>query len=197
MCEHNCGIDHSLEEIPENSLFNQINMEDSECFNESSDNPLKYCVKPYNERHNNKFLESDDDPELLIKVIFNNFVDINGIKILSTDEYCPKEVKFFKSNELLTFDDVTSLKPIHITTPNNNILIDTIYPLPPAKFSGLEILYLYIENNLGGDTTRINYLDFNGKINNLKKKGVVNCVYEVSPQVKKINLFNNQNMAVS
>ena len=197
MCEHNCGIDHSLEEIPENSLFNQINMEDSECFNESPDNPLKYCVKPYNERHNNKFLESDDDPELLIKVIFNNFVDINGIKILSTDEYCPKEVKFFKSNELLTFDDVTTLKPIHIITPNNNILIDAIYPLPPAKFSGLEILYLYIENNLGGDTTRINYLDFNGKINNLKKKGVVNCVYEVSPQVKKINLFNNQNMAVS
>ena len=65
MCEHNCGIDHSLEEIPENSLFNQINLEDSECFNESEENPLKYCIKPYNERHNSKFLESDIDPELI------------------------------------------------------------------------------------------------------------------------------------
>ena len=197
MCEHNCGIDHSLEEIPENSLFNQINLEDSECFNESEDNPLKYCIKPYNERHNSKFLESDIDPELLIKIIFNNFVDINGIKILSTNEFCPREVKFFKNNESLTFDDVGGMKPIHTITPNNNILTDVIYPLPPSKFSGLEVLYLYIENNLGGETTKINYIDFNGKINNLKKKGVVNCVYEVSPQAKKIDSFNEQNMMIS
>ena len=48
MCEHNCSINHSLEEIPDNSLFNQINLEDSECFNESVENPLKYCIKQYN-----------------------------------------------------------------------------------------------------------------------------------------------------
>ena len=142
-------------------------------------------------------MESDTELELLIKIIFNNFVDINRIKILSKNEFCPREVKFFKSNESLTFDDVAGKKPIHNITPNNNILTDVIYPLPPSKFFGLEVLYLYIQDNLGGETTKINYIDFNSKINNLKKKGLVNCVYEVYPQVKKIDSFNEQNMMIS
>ena len=50
-------------------------------------------------------------------------------------------------------------------------------------------MYIYIGNNLGEETTRIHYLDFNGKINPYKKKGIVNCVYETTPQMKdhKIN----------
>jgi len=52
MCEHNCGIDHSTEEVPEFSLYSNISLEKSDCFNQSATNPLKNCIKPYNERHN-------------------------------------------------------------------------------------------------------------------------------------------------
>ena len=44
---------------------------------------------------------------------------------------------------------------------------------------------MYIKENLGAEKTRIYYLDFNGKINKYAaKRGIVNCVYEVLPQLK-------------
>ena len=53
MC--NCGIDHSQEKLPEFSLYSNINLDKSECFNQSSDNNLKNCIKLYNERHDDKY----------------------------------------------------------------------------------------------------------------------------------------------
>ena len=198
MCNHNCGIDHSTEEIPNNSLYSNINISDSKCLNESNENPLKNCIKPYNQRHNNKYLESDLDPELLIRLVFTNPVDINGIKILTQGGFCPDKISFFKEN-YLTFDDIETRKPFHTITPNNNILKDIIYPLPTYKFTGIEILYIYIGDNLGEETTRIHYLDLNGKLNPYgKNKGVVNCIYEAKPQIKdhKINNDSKGNIII-
>ena len=98
----------------------------------------------------------------------------------------------FLRGSMSGFDDVDSKKPIHSITPNNNILEDSIYPLPIYKFTGIEILYIYINSNLGEEKTRINYLDLNGKINTyMKNKGVVNCVYEVSPQISDHKIDND------
>lgn len=192
MCDHNCGIDHLNEEIPDNSLYFSINLDNSKCFNESNLNPLKNCIKPFNQRHNNKYLESDIDQDLLIKIIFTNPVDINGLKILTNGNYCPNKLNFYKNKDSLSFDDVEGGNPFHTITPNSNILDDVIYPLPTHKFCNIEILYIYINDNLGEETTRINYLDFNGKLNKYgRNKGIVNCVYEVSPQIKDHKIDNS------
>ena len=65
---------------------------------------------------------------------------------------------------------VESLNPLYIITLNNSILHDTIYPLQSYKFNALEMLYIYIDKSLRVETTRINYLDFNGKINTFKEE---------------------------
>ena len=192
MCSHNCGINHNIENIPENSLYYNINIDYSECFNESSLNPLKNCLKPYNKRHNDKYLESYDDKELLLKIIFNTTVDINGIRILSENNYCPNKLYFFKNISNLQFSNIEISNSIHDISPNNNIINDIIYPLPLYKFKNTDILYIYIDDNLGEETTRINYLDFNGKINKFSNKNkIVNCVYELKPKKKGFQFVNN------
>ena len=190
MCD--CGIDHSQEKLPEFSLYSSINLNKSVCFNQSSINNFKNCIKLYTERHNDKYLESNIDKDLLIKIIFNNTVDINGFRILSMGEYCPNKINFFLTNdENLSFDDVENMKPDYEIILNgitdNNILSEEIYPLPTYKFSNKKIIYLYISDNISEEDipTRIYYLDFNGKKNkNNIDRGVVNCVYESSPQIK-------------
>ena len=193
MCTHNCGKNHSIEKIPENSLYHNININYSECFNESSRNPLKNCIKPYNQRHNDKYLESyDDDKELLLKIIFNNTVNINGIRILSDNYYCPNKLYFFKNTPNLQFSNIEISNSIYSFIPNNNIINDIMYPLPLSKFKNTDILYIYINDNLGEKTTRINYLDFNGKINKFSNKTkIVNCVYELKPNKKGFKFVNN------
>ena len=90
MCEHNCGIDQPLEEIKTHFLIN--NMEDSECFNESSDNP-KYCVKPY------KDITINFWKVMMIRIINKNYIQqfcrYKWYKNIINDEYCPR-VKFLK-----------------------------------------------------------------------------------------------------
>jgi len=199
MCEHNCGIDHSTEAVPEFSLYSNISLDKSDCFNQSATNPLKNCIKPYNERHNDKYLESDADKELLIKIIFNDPVDINGIKILSKDEHCPRKLMFYVKNTDLNFDDVDDVDGGGIASDYDIILensvsdfadidfADIVYPLPTHKFSNIKSIMIFIKYNLAEDDdilTRIHYLDFNGMINKSNiDNGIVNCVYESSPQI--------------
>ena len=203
MC--NCGIDHSLEKLPEFSLYSNISLDKSECFNQSSTNNLRNCIKLFNERHDDKYLESDIDKDLLIKIVFDNPVDINGFRILSVGEYIPNKINFFLSNDQnLSFDDVENMTPDHkviLDISENNVMSEEIYSLPTHKFQNKKIVYLYINDNISEEDipTRIYYLDFNGKINKSNiDKGIVNCVYESSPQLKdhkqNSDLLNNKNI---
>ena len=83
----------------------------------------------------------------------------------------------------------------------NNVMSEEIYSLPTHKFQNKKIVYLYVNENISEEDipTRIYYLDFNGKINKSNiDKGIVNCVYESSPQVKdhkqNSDLLNNKNL---
>ena len=203
MC--NCGIDHSLEKLPEFSLYSNISLDKSECFNQSSTNNLRNCIKLFNKRHDDKYLESDIDKDLLIKIVFDNPVDINGFRILSVGEYSPNKINFFLTNDQnLSFDDVENMTPDHkviLDISENNIMSEEIYSLPTHKFQNKKIVYLYVNDNISEEDipTRIYYLDFNGKINKSNiDKGIVNCVYESSPQLKdhkqNSDLLNNKNI---
>ena len=188
MC--NCGIDHSLEKLPDFSLYSNISLDKSDCFNQSSTNNLKNCIKLFNIRHDEKYLESDVDKDLLIKIVFDNPVDINGFRILSVGKYSPNKISFFLSNDQnLSFDDVENMQSDHdviLDISENNLMSEEIYSLPTHKFQNKKIVYLYINDNISEEdiATRIYYLDFNGKINKSNiDNGIVNCVYESSPQI--------------
>ena len=112
--------------------------------------------------------------------------------ILSENNYCPNKLYFFKNIQNLQFNNIEISNSIHTITPNNNIINDIMYPLPLFKFKSTDILYIYINDNLGEETTRINYLDFNGKINKFANKTkIVNCVYELKPNKKGFKFTNN------
>ena len=60
------------------NLSSLIDHNQSECLNESDDNPFKNCLKP-----NEKYLESDCDPQLIIVLSFSQSVKIHTLQVVA------------------------------------------------------------------------------------------------------------------
>ena len=71
-CHNECSINHIDEFENNKSLYNYIDKDRIECYNFNNNFPISNCIKPYSDRHNNLYLESDCDEQLIIRIPFSN-----------------------------------------------------------------------------------------------------------------------------
>ena len=176
-CHNECAINHKDEFENNKSLYNSIDKDRIECYNYNNNFPISNCIKPYADRHNNLYLESDCDEQLIIRIPFSNEVKINSMSINGNYNYSPSVVKLYKTPNVLTFDDIDDIKEDQKLEINNDPLYDLTYPLKIMKFSNVNEIVIYIPENYGELVTQINYINFYGEKME-SKFGVVDCVYE-------------------
>ena len=195
-CHHECQINH-LDEFENNkSLYNYIDRDRIECYNANHLHPVSNCIKPFSERHNNLYLESDCDEQLLIKIPFISTVNINSMSINGNYNFSPSIVKLYKNLNVLSFDDIidNEIREKKTIEINNDPLYDLTYPLKAIKFNNISEIVIYIPENYGESVTQINYINFYG-IKMEDKHGIVKCVYESRAILKDHlvpDLFNNK-----
>ncbi|CEM09955.1 unnamed protein product [Vitrella brassicaformis CCMP3155] len=144
----------------DSSLSEQIVKESAECLNESSSHPLSMI---WGEK--SQYLESEDDPNLLIKLPFRQPVRITGIRIDADaeDGTAPQTIKIFRDQPSLGFIEAESDTPteqLALTTEQ----LGTVRPLRAPRFTNVTQICVFVEDNHGADTTRINKLELLGSV---------------------------------
>ncbi len=182
-CHNECTINHIDEFENNKSLYNYIDKDRIECYNCNNNFPISNCIKPYSDRHNNLYLESNCDEQLIIRIPFSNQVKISSMSINGNYNYSPSVVKLYKTHNVLSFDEIDDIKEEQKIEINNDPLYDLTYPLKTMKFNNVNEIVIYIPENYGELVTQINYINFYGE--KMKGKfGVVECVYESSALLK-------------
>ena len=182
-CHNECTINHIDEFENNKSLYNYIDKDRIECYNFNNNFPISNCIKPYSDRHNNLYLESDCDEQLIIRIPFSNEVKISSMSINGNYNYSPSIVKLYKNHNVLTFDEIDDIREEQKIEINNDPLHDLTYPLKIMKFSNVNEIVIYIPENYGELVTQINYINFYGEKMD-GNCGVVECVYESSALLK-------------
>jgi PITH domain len=77
------------------SLYEKIDLENTECLNEEIEGSGKTVFKPYEQRLDlEKFVQSDADEELLFNIQFTGNVKLKGFRLIgANDESHPKKVR--------------------------------------------------------------------------------------------------------
>lgn len=157
--------------------------------NEQIPEMVKGIIKPFDQQKDEtKFVESDADDQLIIRIPFIGGVKLRAIMIKAgPSEQTPEEVHLFANREELDFDQASSGIP-EPTQKLSSIAVGReviSYPLKTAKFNNVRSLHIFIPKSLGGDTTRIYFLGFKGEwLGEQRREGPTNIIYEASPQVK-------------
>ena len=183
--EHDHTSDHSHDqgEVDGVDLFPQIAMDRVRCLNERTHGMGKSCLKPYEKRldHRTHLLSDEDDPECIIHVPFTESIRLVGLCICgNNDDTAPKHVKVFVNREDIDFSLAEDLKAdMELKDLHRDVSADIFY-FPPrnGKFTTCHSLTLYVSDNYGGDSTRINFIGFRGVATKLKRQ-VVHAVYEL------------------
>lgn len=151
----------------------------------SNDN--KYSVKPV--------IKSDCDEQLIINIPFNN----SSIKLYSIilrtngDIYCPKNIKLYKNDTTIDFDNIQDKKPTYeLVQPHSGVMyneedelpefieVDDFieHHLPRHKFTGVHQLTIFIDTIYGNeDQCRLHSIELRGEYIELNKDPVIS-LYE-------------------
>ena len=174
--------DSMLGEIP---LFGQIDSDGITCLNETEDNMGQRCFKPYEERETEEpFLESDADEQLLIHVPFTEAVTIKSICFVGHHGgKAPRNVKMWVNKQAhdIDFDTAESATPTQeIKQLHEDFDGSCYYFTKRGKFNSVSSLTIFVQDNYGADTTRINFIGFKGEYGKGKRRAV-HAIYEVTP----------------
>ncbi|CAF1120473.1 unnamed protein product [Didymodactylos carnosus] len=173
-------------------LYQKIDLNNLQCLNEQRNGSGKDVFRCWDERlDRSKFVESDDDPELLFKIPFSGNIKLTGICIIGENEGShPSHVKLFKNKPGLTFESARNLadQELDITYDPNGTLA---YPVLVARFSNVNHLSLYFSHNYGAETTKIYYIGLRGEFLGGHRQEIVIANYESKPQLSdhKTDLF--------
>ena len=175
-CHHNeCAINHIDEFEHHKSLYTYIDKDRVECYNTHF--PIRNCIKPYAERHNHLYVESECDEQLLMRIPFITAVKLSSMSISGNYNYSPSVVKLYKHHNALTFDGIDDVREEQKIEINNDPLYDLTYPLQTRKFNAVHDIVIYIPENYGESVTQVNYINFYGE-HMEGTSGAVECVYE-------------------
>ncbi|EFC50217.1 DUF862/DUF1000 domain-containing protein [Naegleria gruberi] len=145
------------------SVNNIVNMKSIECLNQKKPN----IVQNIFELSDRKFLESDVDEQLIIRIPFISNVDITCLIIKCLDRLkCPREILVFtnKNGVSIDFDNVDSNEPTQVIEMDPEQCVKEVaIPLKIAKFKNISVLTLFVTNNFGANTTQINNLNIIGR----------------------------------
>eukprot|EP00746_Dinoflagellata_sp_MGD_P008842 gnl/MRDRNA2_/MRDRNA2_117767_c0_seq1.p1 gnl/MRDRNA2_/MRDRNA2_117767_c0~~gnl/MRDRNA2_/MRDRNA2_117767_c0_seq1.p1 ORF type:complete len:170 (+),score=35.46 gnl/MRDRNA2_/MRDRNA2_117767_c0_seq1:123-632(+) len=148
----------------EQNLESFIDKSGIECLNEDTKHPANNAIF---DPSDGTFLQSDPDVDhtLLIKLKFNQPVKLSGIRIKanSEDETAPQSCKIFKEAPHMGFGEAEDGGEVQtITFAPEDVDQGKAMPLRFVKFQSVSSLQIFIGENFGADTTRINHIEFLG-----------------------------------
>jgi thioredoxin len=145
-------------------LLTMINKSGSECLNESDEHIFEHCLTA-----KDGYLESDCDEQLIINVGFLQSVKLHSLKLHCLQDNGPRNVKLFINQpHTLDFDSADSMEPVQMLELNPEDLLEgAVIPLKYVKLQNVINLTLFVKDNqVGADTTRIDYLSLIGSPTN-------------------------------
>ena len=142
------------------ALYRFVNELGLRALNATDSDHLKRVLRPENEKlDDSKFIESDDDDQLILIIPFTGSVRLRKIVIMAVGETCPLEVQIFKNHEI-GFD--TDLKPTQTIKLGEDPEGELELPVLAPKFNDCRTLSLFFPESVGGDTTKILYIGLFG-----------------------------------
>jgi len=134
-------------------VFSYIDMKGCECLNESDATPFRSFIEKKSK------LVSDCDEQLIINLPFNQQVKVHSVYMKGPAEHAPRIVKVFANiPNSLDFDKAQSTEPIQTLDFSESEIVQLRF----VKFQNVTCLQILIDDNFGGDVTKIGYVEING-----------------------------------
>nr|XP_028594718.1 PITH domain-containing protein 1 isoform X2 [Podarcis muralis] len=155
-------------------LYLRIDRERLECLNERREGSGALVFRAWEDRGDRqKFVESDDDEELLFNIPFKNIPH-------------------------MSFGD-TAREPDQMFSLNRDVTGELEYPTKIARFSNVYHLSIHISKNFGAETTKIFYIGLRGEWTEPHQHEVTICNYEAAanPADHKIDQFTPETHFIS
>ncbi|KAJ2056875.1 hypothetical protein GGI17_005966 [Coemansia sp. S146] len=131
----------------------------SECLNQSDDNPLENVFA-----EGDSVLESDVDEQLVLHIAFNQPVKLHSIMIKAPADRAPKNIRLFANRMDIGFDDAEASEATQeIELTKDVYKKGGVVNLRYVRFQNVSSLSIYVADNLGDDdVTAISQLAFIG-----------------------------------
>ncbi|KAJ8488115.1 hypothetical protein ONZ45_g14073 [Pleurotus djamor] len=175
--DHDHDHDHDQNDLgPQDSLFGQIDRDNLVALNGNGN--ASDVIKPWHERlDETKFLRSEDDDQLIVRIPFLSGVKVRSLLIKAgPSEHTPSKVSMYTDNSVLSFDDVSDKDPVQeIDLVQTREVAE--YPLRTAKFSNISSVTLFFPASQGAENIQLYYIGFLGTWTQHKGAPVV-TVYE-------------------
>ncbi|KAJ2743254.1 hypothetical protein GGI20_003882 [Coemansia sp. BCRC 34301] len=145
--------------IGHSDLTRLVLRKQSECLNQSDDNPLENVFT-----EGDSVLESDVDEQLVLHIAFNQPIKLHSIMIRAPADKAPKNIKIFANRMDIGFDDADASEATQeIALTEDVYKKGGVVNLRYVRFQNVSSLSIYVADNLGGDdVTAISQLAFIG-----------------------------------
>lgn len=137
-------------------LSSFIMKQQCECLNESDYHTFPQCLNS-----DSGYLQSDEDEQLIISIAFSQPVKVHSLKIKTTAENGPKNIKLFINQpRTIDFEMANSNTSVQdLTLSAKDVEEGNPVPLRYVKFQNVQNLQIFVvDNQNGSETTRIDHL---------------------------------------
>ena len=99
-------------------LYDYIDFNGVECFNEKTNNSIKKVLRPYDDKMGfvadpSKSVRSDFDSELVVVIPFKGELRIKFLTVIgASGGYAPNSVKLYKNEQAVDFSIIEEKKPL-------------------------------------------------------------------------------------
>nr|BAF49174.1 hypothetical protein [Fomitopsis palustris] len=172
---------------PRDNLFTRIDRDNVIALNAQDPGKGPEVIKPWDQRlDEDKYLESDADDQLIIRVPFTGAVKLRALLLKTGPGHqSPAKVSIFieyNNLEHVDFPTISDLKPVQEFDVAQGRDIGE-YHVMPAKFSNVTSVTLFFPESQGADTTRVYYVGFIGTFSGERKGQPIITVYESRPNI--------------
>lgn len=146
------------------NLLDLLDLPGVECLNAHPGFPIANALIQQNDEV--FYIRSDEgsDPQLLITFPFRQPVKLHHLGIRANlDSSAPVLVKLYQNLPAMDFSDVDSVAPTQELRITDADLVSGKVALRYVKFQRVTSLSVFIQENRGGDFTRINGIQFFGQ----------------------------------
>ncbi|KAH9838796.1 galactose-binding domain-like protein [Rhodofomes roseus] len=187
----NCNDEHHdhHHDIPEgtgprDNLYSHIDRDNVIVLNAQAPANGPEVIKPWDQRlDEEKYIESDADDQIIIRVPFTGAVKLRAILVKSgPGDQTPAKMSIFNNLEHVDFSNITDMKSVQEFDVAQGRDIGE-YHVMPAKFSSVTSVTLFFPESQGADTTRIYYVGFLGTFSGERKGQPIITVYESRPNI--------------